>query len=70
MGILDYPLLCSDKFKSFDHMKLLAKSEVDKNSCKFLFFPWAWHKHQEDLVAPSSPINKQTEQIFYVLFIR
>lgn len=51
-------------------MKLLVNSEVEKNSCKFLFFQWAWHKYQEDRVAPSSPIPKQTEQIFYVLFIR
>lgn len=51
-------------------MKLLLSLEVDKNSCEFLFFPWAWHKYQEDFVAPSSPIPKQTEQIFYVLFIR
>lgn len=51
-------------------MKLLVNLEVDKNSFEFLLFPWAWHKYQEDLVAPSSPIPKQTEQIFNVLFIR
>lgn len=43
-------------------MKLLVNLEVDKNSCKYFFFPRAWHKYQEDLVAPSSPIPKQTEQ--------
>lgn len=51
-------------------MKLLVNLEVDKTPARFFFFPRAWHKYQEDLVAPSSPIPKQTEQIFYVLFIR